>query len=104
MNLLGPLPDGGGQEVFTELLRRPGVRLERIVSTGQVTPSDQPYDQPHDEWVLLLAGVARLWIEGEGDRELVAGDCLLIPAHMRHRVTWTLEDVATVWLALHFEP
>lgn len=103
MNLLADLPAGGGAEVFTELLRRPGVRIEHIVSTGQTTPVDRPYDQPHDEWVLLLAGAARLWLESDGERALVPGDSLLIPAHVRHRVTWTSEDTATVWLALHFE-
>ncbi|NWO96443.1 cupin, partial [Escherichia coli] len=33
-NLLADLPDAGAAEVFTELLRRPGVRIERIVSAG----------------------------------------------------------------------
>ncbi len=103
MNLFDGLPPPGGEEMFTELLRRPGIRIERIVSTGQTTQADQPYDQPHDEWVLLLSGAARLWLEGEGERALARGDHLLIPAHVRHRVTWTPEDEATVWLAVHFE-
>ncbi len=101
-NLLADLPDSGGEEVFAEILRRPGLRLERIVSTGQVTPVDQPYDQPHDEWVLLLAGAARLWLEDKGERTLHPGDHLLIPAGKRHRVAWTPANVATIWLALHF--
>ncbi|MBZ8134300.1 cupin domain-containing protein [Afifella sp. IM 167] len=88
------------EEIFTTLLSRPGVRIERIVSTGQATPADTPYDQPHDEWVLLLRGAAGLWIEGEGEMELKPGDHLLIPAHRRHRVTRT--DLPTVWLAIHF--
>ncbi|MET0238458.1 MAG: cupin domain-containing protein [Sphingobium sp.] len=103
MNLLTDLPDASAEEVFTQLLTRPGVRIERIVSQGQVTPEDEPYDQPHDEWVLLLAGAARLWLEGEGERALTPGDALLIPAHVRHRVTWTSADPATVWLAVHLE-
>lgn len=102
MNLFADLPAGGGEELITELLRRPGVRIERIVSTGQATPEDRPYDQPHDEWVLLLAGAARLVLEGDGERTLAPGDHLLIPAGVRHWVTWTAPDVATVWLALHF--
>jgi cupin 2 domain-containing protein len=47
------------------------VRFERIVSAGQATPVDAPYDQDHDEWVLLLAGSAGLWIEGAGGRDEV---------------------------------
>jgi cupin 2 domain-containing protein len=104
VNLLADLPPDGGEEVFTGLLRRPGVRIERIVSIGQITPADAPYDQPHDEWVLLLAGAARLWLENDGELALKAGSCILIPAHTRHRVTWTIKDAATVWLAVHFEP
>jgi cupin 2 domain-containing protein len=102
-NLFDGLPDRSEHEQFTELLSRKGVRIERIVSTGQTTPADQPYDQPHDEWVLLVAGAARLWIDGEGERGLQPGDYGLIPAHRRHRVTWTAEDAATVWLAVHLD-
>lgn len=102
-NLLAPLPDARAAEVFTTLLDRPGVRIERIVSQGQATPADAPYDQPHDEWVLLLAGAARLWIDGAGERDLAPGDALLIPAHARHRVTWTQAEPPTVWLAVHLE-
>ncbi|HEY0270279.1 MAG TPA: cupin domain-containing protein, partial [Sphingomonas sp.] len=84
MNLLEDLPEPGMAEVFTALLRRPGIRVERIVSTGQSTPADQPYEQPHDEWVLLLAGAARLWLDGSGEQALAPGDALLIPAGTRH--------------------
>ncbi|HEX7873863.1 MAG TPA: cupin domain-containing protein [Sphingobium sp.] len=102
-NILESLPDASDAEVFTQLLARPGVRIERIVSQGQVTPEDAPYDQPHDEWVLLLGGGARLWLEGEGERTMAPGDALLIAAHLRHRVTWTSAEPPTVWLAIHLE-
>lgn len=101
-NLFDHLPAPSRDEEFLELLSRPGVRIERIVSTGQSTPVDAPYDQAHDEWVLLLRGAAGLWLEGEGERQLRPGDHLLIPAHRRHRVTWTAADEPTVWLAIHF--
>jgi len=100
MNLLAPLPLAD-EEIFTTLIERADVRIERIVSRGQVTPPDAPYDQDHDEWVLLLAGAARLWTEPDGERMLAPGDALLIPAHVRHRVTWTQADPPTVWLAVH---
>jgi cupin 2 domain-containing protein len=101
INLLSPLPAPTGSEVFTTVLDRPGVRIERIVSRGEVTPAEAPYDQPHDEWVLLLAGAARLWLEDRGEIALTAGDALLIPAHVRHAVTYTQAEPATVWLAVH---
>ena len=73
INLFDDLPRQADEELFTELLRRKGVRIERIVSTGQSTPADKPYKQEYDEWVLLVSGSAGLWIEGEGERELRPG-------------------------------
>jgi cupin 2 domain-containing protein len=102
INLFDELPRHADQEIFTELLWRKGVRIERIVSTGQSTPGDKPYNQEYDEWVLLLSGSAGLWIEGESDRDLRPGDHVLIPADRPHRVTWTQKGEPTVWLAIHF--
>jgi cupin 2 domain-containing protein len=102
-NLFDDIPTHVDSEVFTDLLSRPGVRIERIVSTGQATPPDAPFDQDHDEWVLLAAGSAGLSIEGEGEYKLRPGDHVFIPAHRRHRVTETSATEATIWLAIHFE-
>jgi cupin 2 domain-containing protein len=101
-NLLADLPPAQAGEVFTDLLARPGARIERIVSHGQATPADRPYVQAHEEWVLLLAGRAELWLEGSGTVSLGVGDHLLIPANVPHRVTFTAPDDPTVWLAIHF--
>ena len=60
INLFDDLPARAHEEIVTELLLRKGVRIERIVSTGQSTPADKPYNQDHDEWVLLLTGSAGL--------------------------------------------
>lgn len=100
------LPQGPlDAELLEPLLARPGVRIERIVSTGQATPAGEWFDQAEDEWVVLLKGAARLRIEGEAaERRLTPGDWLLLPAGMRHRVDWTAPDQATVWLAVHFAP
>ena len=96
-----PLAD----ELTESLHQGRGIRIERIVSTGQVTPEGQWYDQDGDEWVLLVAGATRLLIEGEArERELAAGDWLLLPAHCRHRVTWTETGPPTIWLAIHLSP
>ena len=48
-----PSPDAGDGERFDELLRRPGCRIERIVSHGQASPPGFWYEQAWDEWVLL---------------------------------------------------
>jgi cupin 2 domain-containing protein len=93
-----PLPD----EVVNLLVERLGLRIERIVSAGQATPEGQWYDQDRDEFVLVVDGAARLSIEGETEeRELGEGDWILLPAHCRHRVTWTRAEPPTVWLAIH---
>jgi cupin 2 domain-containing protein len=101
-NLFDDLPVQARDEEFVELLSRKGIRIERIVSTGQSTPVDAPYNQDHDEWVLLLKGAARLWIEGQEEQDLQPGDHLLIPARRVHRVIWTAQGEATIWLAIHF--
>ena len=102
LNLFAALPAPADEEVFTELLSRDGVRIERIVSTGQSTPADQPHRQGHAEWVLLLAGSAGLRVEGEAERQLRPGDHVLIAAHRSHWVTWTAKHEPTIWLAVHF--
>jgi cupin 2 domain-containing protein len=101
-NLFDNLPAQSLDEEFVELLSRKGVRIERIVSTGQSTPEDAPYNQDHDEWILLLRGAAGLWMEGQEERDLHPGDHLLIPAHHLHRVTWTAKEEVTIWLAVRF--
>jgi cupin 2 domain-containing protein len=88
-------------ERFEDLLTRPGVRIERIVSTGQSTQPGEWMDQAWDEWVLLVAGRAGLTLDGDPPLILEPGDHLLIPAHRRHRVDWT--ETPTVWLAVHLE-
>ncbi|MGO9986631.1 MAG: cupin domain-containing protein [Rhodomicrobium sp.] len=102
-NIFGELPpvSAAGEETAV-LLTREGLRIERIVSNGQASPPGFWYDQPSDEWVIVLAGAARLRFEAEPDaRPLGPGDYVFIPAHARHRVDWTDPDRPTVWLAVH---
>ena len=91
------------EEIFETLAEADGLRIERIVSTGQTSPEGEWYDQRQDEWVALLRGAARLLIEGEAEeRTLGPGDWLMLPAHCRHRVTWTSDGEPTLWLAVHY--
>lgn len=101
-NLLAGLPAGlVPEELVTVLTTRDGVRIERIVSTGQASPPGFWYDQDEHEFVLVLDGAAGLRFEDEdAARRLTAGDWAMIPAHRRHRVDWTCPDAATVWLAV----
>ena len=101
-NLLAGLVPRQAEEQVERLVGGPEFRIERIVSTGQASPLGFWYDQPDDEFVVLLAGAARLRFE-EDDRilDLKPGDWVEIPAHVRHRVEWTQADPPTVWLAVH---
>jgi len=88
-------------ELFEPLLPDRGVLIERIISTGQVTPEGDWYDQERDEWVVLLQGEAAISYEDGRVLELRPGDCVLIPAHERHRVERTSSDPPCIWLAVH---
>ena len=87
-------PDTG--ERFSPLYSAPGVTIERIVSS--LRPEGGEYDQPHDEWVVLLRGDAELEVAGQ-TRTLRAGDYVLLPAHTKHRVLRTSHGA--LWLAVH---
>lgn len=104
-NLFAELPSTPQpEEQFRVLLARPGLRIERIVSTGQASPPDFWYDQPQGEWVLLLQGEATLEIAGEAlPRRLRPGDFVHLPPRMKHRVAGTAPDQATIWLAIHYD-
>ena len=104
-SLLEAIPADLPEERFDNWLSAPGFRLERILSRGHVTPEGQWYDQIQDEWVAVLQGAATLMIEGQAELiDLRPGDSVLLPAHCRHRVSWTDPDQVTIWIALHFPP
>jgi cupin 2 domain-containing protein len=99
------LPDARAGEAVTMLCAGRGVRIERIVSLGQASPPGFWYDQDEAEWVLLVAGKARLLFADEAaPRRLVPGDFVEIAPHRRHRIEWTDPAEPTVWLAVFFDP
>ncbi len=102
-NLFDEIPADLPQELFQTLLATPGFRIERIVSLGQASPEGFWYDQEAHEWVLLLAGVARLTLEGDRPIDLRPGAFVAIPARRRHRVEWTDPTRPTIWLVIHLE-
>ena len=103
-NLFADLPKSLPEEQFEVLVEGAGLKIERIISTGQATPPGEWWDQTHHEWVALLHGRAALLFEDEdAPRELTPGDWLHIPANVRHRVEATAADTTTVWLVVHFD-
>ena len=103
-NLFADLPASAPDEIVGLLASGRGVRIERIVSTGQASPPGFWYDQPQAEWVVLLSGSAVLRFADEpGPRALNPGDHLFIAPRRRHRIEATDANRATVWLAAHFD-
>ncbi len=94
MNLFD-IPEQLPEQELTDILLAGQTRIERIVSHGQT--SDW-YDQPEDEWVCVLRGVGELtYVDGSRQR-LQAGDTVYLPAHCRHRVSYTSE--LCIWLCV----
>ena len=104
INLFSEIPNGLRDEISETVLKTDCLTLERIISSGQATPPGQWYDQPKDEWVILLKGSAGLLFEGKEEMVVLhPGDYVHILAHQRHRVEWTDGKQKTVWLALHYD-
>jgi cupin 2 domain-containing protein len=102
-NLYADIPGSLPEELMADVLTGSNFRVERIVSRGHVSPPDFWYDQGEAEWVVVLQGEARLRLESsDEDIHLLPGMYVNIPAHARHRVTWTKEDTDTIWLAIFY--
>jgi cupin 2 domain-containing protein len=100
-NLFAGLAGSAGGEEFLTLWENPSTKIERIVSHSHSSPAEFWYDQPGDEWVIVLRGSATLEFAEGTVAELRAGDYLPIARHVRHRVART--DDETIWLAVHFQ-
>jgi cupin 2 domain-containing protein len=82
-------------EATVELVRTTRFAVEQILSGALAGPED--YDQDHDEWVVVLAGAARLEVDGV-THDLGVGDWWLLPAGTKHRLVHT--EPGTSWLAV----
>jgi cupin 2 domain-containing protein len=102
-NLFDLPPHLPAEELFETLAQGNHCRIERIISTGQTTPAGEWYDQPQDEWVILLQGEAIVAYADGSHCLLRSGDYLWIPAHQKHRVEYTSTQPPCIWLAIHRE-
>jgi cupin 2 domain-containing protein len=100
-NLFKEIPTELKDELFEEILSKENVKIERIISKGHSSPKSGWYDQENHEWVLVLQGEAVIGFENK-EVQLKAGDYLHIPAHVKHKVTWTTPEENTIWLAIHY--
>ena len=89
-NFLRDLLEAQAEKMFLTLLENPSAKIERIVShSGTVALPEFWYDQPGDEWVIVLRGSATLEFADGKTVDLGAGDYLEIARHVRHRVART---------------
>jgi len=102
-NIFAGIPASFQDEIFQTIVELPSFKFERILSNGQATPPGEWYDQEWDEWVVLLTGSAGLRFADDSILGMEPGDCINIPAHVKHRVEWTDARTKTVWLALHYK-
>ncbi|MDD3442812.1 cupin domain-containing protein [Sulfurimonas denitrificans] len=101
-NIFSDIPASLKEEFFETLLSSKNIKIERIISYGHVTKEGEWYDQSQNEWVILLSGEAvLLFVDGE-EVHLRGGDYINIPAHKKHRVSWTTPKQESVWLAIHY--
>ena len=89
------------EELFETILKNKNLTIERIISTGQTSPTNFYYDQPQDELVFVLQGEALLSFEHNEIKKLIAGDFVLLPAHQKHRIDYTSSNPPCIWLAIH---
>lgn len=101
-NIFDDIPEDLHSEVFESLVDSDNVRIERIISKGHTSPVTGWHDQDKNEWVIVLKGAAVLSFADKSTVKLKAGDHINIPAHEKHRVSWTDPDTETIWLAIHY--
>ena len=102
-NIFENIPKNLNNELFENLLTRDNLKIQKIVSFGNTTPKNEWYDQEDNEWVIVLKGEAVLSFEEGEDIRLKKGDFINIPAHTKHRVSWTTKSEETIWLAIHYD-
>ncbi|MGI5895052.1 MAG: cupin domain-containing protein [Candidatus Merdivicinus sp.] len=103
MNLLTVSNSPADEEICEILWQGRNVRVERILSAGQTSPSGFWYDQPETEWLTVLDGCGEVEMETGELHRLYKGDTLLIPAHARHRVSYTSTEPPCIWLCVFGE-
>ncbi len=102
-NIYSKIPKNLPKELFSTILSKKNIKIERIVSKNHKTPKGKWYNQNKNEFVLLLNGNAELtFIENNSLKKLKMkrGDYINIPAHLKHRVDKTSKK--TNWLAVFY--
>ena len=101
-NIYSKIPALEDKEIFQTLLKSKKLKIERIVSQGQVTKKDKWLKETRAEWVIVLKGAGKLRFRKDNRLiKLKPGDYIFIPANTLHRVEWTSMREKTIWLAVY---
>ena len=100
INLLDSIPVSSQKEIFETLIKNDTIKIERIVSYGQITPQNYWYNQTQNEFVLIVSGAAKIKYDNGTIYHLKENDLLNIPAFQKHQVIYT--NNPTVWLAIFY--
>lgn len=98
MNLFEDLNIPNSGESFVSLYEKDGILIERIVSSDKLEAKQ--YNQPYDEWIVLLEGEARLEVNNK-EIFLHKGDTSLLEKNVPHKVLSTKKG--TIWLCIHLK-
>src|SRR5437868_6154456 len=76
-------------EHHRDLAAWPNVRIEQIESNAYASAEGEWFDQDEDEWVAVITGDAVIEFADGTWHAMCAGDWVVIPAHVRHRIAGT---------------
>ncbi|VAW70939.1 hypothetical protein MNBD_GAMMA09-3926 [hydrothermal vent metagenome] len=97
------IPDNISSEIFEPLIQNKNITIERIISKGHSSPESGWHNQSKNEWVIVLQGEAKIVFDDPATEVyLKSGSYLNIPAHTKHKVSWTSPGIETIWLAIHY--
>lgn len=89
-------------ELIEVIFENENIRVERIVSMGQITPESYVYDQKDDEFVTVIKGNAVLYFNDDNKEiKLLEGDSILIKAGCKHQIKYTSSPC--VWLCVFYK-
>ncbi|MFH1397271.1 MAG: cupin domain-containing protein [Candidatus Omnitrophota bacterium] len=101
-NIYAKIPGLKDKEIFQTILKTKTLKIERIISQGQVAEKGMWLKEARAEWVIVLKGVAKLRFRKDNRLiKLRPGDYVFIPAQTIHRVEWTSLREKIIWLAVY---
>ncbi len=101
-NLFQNIPDKLQKELFETIAESDNIKIKKIISDGHTSPPGFWYDQDQNEFVMVLKGNAILEFDDGTTQEMGEGDYQIIPAHKKHRVSYTDTNEKTIWLAVYY--